>query len=160
MEKKKVFLICAEKSGNNIIDGVLEKIKTELGEPNFSNIDFEGIVYDDVAKKYNIKQLFSPSRLAIFGIGDILFKIPELLDNISYTEKKKIKTKPNIVISVDAYDFCFRVAKKVRQYSKKSKDNKIRNIKMLHIVAPSVWAYFPKRAKKVAKYFKIDLIKI
>ena len=153
MEKKKVFLICAEKSGNNIIDNVLEKIKSELGTQNFSNIDFEGIVYDDVAKKYNIKQLFSPSRLAMFGIGDILLKIPELLDNINYTAKTIIKSKPDIVISVDAYDFCFRVAKKVRKYSKKSKDDKVRNIKMFHIVAPSVWAYFPKRAKNVAKYF-------
>lgn len=153
VEKKKVFLICAEKSGNNIIGDVVKEIQNKLGEQNFKKIEFEGIVYDDIAKKYNIRQLFSPSRLAVFGVGDIIFKIPELLDSINYTANSIIKSKPDVVLSVDAYDFCFRVARKVRQYSKKSKDEKIKNIKMFHIVAPSVWAYLPKRAKKVAKYF-------
>ncbi|GEM_PF-6747885 len=152
MEKKKVFLICAEKSGNNILEGVLERLKTEL-KNDFSNIEFEGIVFDETAKKYNIKQLFSPSKLAMFGIGDILFKIPELLDRITYTANTIIKHKPDLVISVDAYDFCFRVARKVKKYSKKNKDEKVKNIKMVHIVAPSVWAYLPRRAKNVAKYF-------
>ena len=144
--KTKIFLICAEKSGNNIINRVLSDLKSTIGEQAFSNIDFQGIVYTDTANNFGIKQLFSPEELAVFGIGDIIFRLPQILDRITFTANKILEWQPNLVLSVDAYDFCFRVATKVRSH-------KTSGTKFWHIVAPNVWAHSASRAKKVAKNF-------
>ena len=140
-EGKKIFLICAEKSGNNIIHQVLNRIDKEI----LKNTELYGVVDDEIAMKYNIKQIFSPEKLAVLGIGDIITKIPSLLDKISYTASKILNIKPDIVISVDAYDFCIRVAKIVKKSNNK--------IKLWHIVAPSVWAYWSGRSKTLSKYY-------
>ena len=144
--KTKIFLICAEKSGNNILKCLLTDLKSAMGEQAFSNIDFQGIVYDDMTKTFGIKQLFSPEELAVFGIGDIIFRLPQILDCITSTVNKILEWQPNLVLSVDAYDFCFRVAKKVRLHQASG-------TKFWHIVAPNVWAHSVSRAKKVAKNF-------
>ena len=73
------------------------------------------------------------------------------------TAKAIIKFQPDLVLSVDAYDFCIRVAKKVRKIQNKTqindKNTKFKPITFWHIVAPSVWAYFSGRAKTLAKYY-------
>lgn len=144
--RTKIFLICAEKSGNNILKSVLTDLKSTIGEQTFSNIDFQGIVYENVSQDFGVKQLFSPEELAVFGIGDIIFRLPQILDRITFTANKILEWQPNLVLSVDAYDFCFRVAKKVRSHQSSK-------IKFWHIVAPNVWAHGDSRAKKVAKNF-------
>ena len=53
----KIFLICGEKSGNNIICKILDKLKSELKE-KYNLIDFAGIVFNETAEQYNIKQFF------------------------------------------------------------------------------------------------------
>ena len=155
----KIFLICCEKSGNNIIDQILDKVKHSILN---ENINIAGMVYDEVAKKYNIKQLFNPEELATIGIGDIIFSISEIIEKIENTANKIIEFQPDLVISVDAYDFCVRVIKTVRKIEKKNLNNKnqsIRNIQnnktiqAWHVVAPSVWAYWSFRAKILAKYY-------
>ena len=158
--KKKIFFICAEKSGNNIIKQIFEEInnnKEKYDNIDLSNCEFQGVVYEDIAQEFNIKQIFSPKEIAVLGIGDILFALPRILDRITDTAKAIIKFQPDLVLSVDAYDFCIRVAKKVRKIQNKTqindKNTKFKPITFWHIVAPSVWAYFSGRAKTLAKYY-------
>lgn len=150
----KIFLICGEKSGENILCQILDKINesknNKLQNIN-EQIEIAGIVSDEIAKKYNIKQLFSSQELAILGIGDILFNIAKIIDRITDSANKITLFKPNLIISIDAYDFCVRVVKKIRKIEKKQ--NKKEQIKIWHIVAPSVWAYWSFRAKILAKYY-------
>ena len=154
----KIFLICCEKSSNNIIDQILSKIKHSVID---KNISIAGIVYNEVATKYNIEQFFNPEELAIIGIGDIIFSISEIIEKIENTANKIVEFQPDLVISVDAYDFCIHVIKTVRKIEKKNfdKNQNVKNmqssktIQAWHIVAPSVWAYWSFRAKILAKYY-------
>ena len=50
-----------------------------------------------------------------------------------------------MVITIDSPGFTFRVASKIREISP--------HIKLVHMVAPSVWAYKPGRAKKYAQIY-------
>ena len=73
----KLFLICAEKSGSNIIKQVLERLQKD--GTNLQDIEMRGVVYDDVAAEFGIKPLFSPKQIAVLGIGDILTSIPRIV---------------------------------------------------------------------------------
>jgi lipid-A-disaccharide synthase len=53
-----------------------------------------------------------------------------------------IDTKPDVMITIDSPDFSLRVAKLVKEAS---------DIRCVHYVAPSVWAWRPGRAVKMAK---------
>ena len=160
----KVFLICCEKSGNNILYQVLEQLKRELND--FDKIVFSGIVFSETATKFNIKQLFHPQELAVLGIGDVIFNLPKIVDRITDVANYVSDFQPDLLISVDAYDFCIRVVKKIRALEEKKKNkttddekkdgnnlNPKQCIQMWHIVAPSVWAYWSFRAKTLAKYY-------
>lgn len=147
----KLFVICAEQSGENIIKYILDKIKTDYQIEN-DRLEIMGIVSSDTATTFNIKQIFSPKELAMLGIGDILTKIPSLLDRITDTVNNIMDFQPDLIVSVDTYDFCIRVAKKVRKLTNNPK-NISHNITMWHIVAPSVWAYWSGRAKTLSKYY-------
>ncbi|MGB1540318.1 MAG: lipid-A-disaccharide synthase, partial [Rickettsiales bacterium] len=59
-------------------------------------------------------------------------------------------TQPDVVITIDAPGFCFRVAKACRKHWPKGTKSAPR---FIHYVAPSVWAYKPGRAKKVAALY-------
>ena len=48
------------------------------------------------------------------------------------------------MLTIDAPEFCFRVAKKIKSLNS--------NIPIVHYVAPSVWAWRSKRAKKITKF--------
>jgi len=54
-----------------------------------------------------------------------------------------LETKPDVLITIDSPDFCLRVARLVKAASA---------IRTVHYVAPTVWAWRPKRAKKMAHH--------
>jgi lipid-A-disaccharide synthase len=78
------------------------------------------------------------------GIAEVLPKLFSILSRIRLTAHKILMLKPDAVITIDSPDFCFRVIKKVKAQNQ--------YIPCIHYVAPSVWAWRPGRAKKVAKF--------
>jgi len=50
--------------------------------------------------------------------------------------------KPDLIITIDSPDFCFRLVNKIRKIDK--------FVPIIHYVAPSVWAWRPKRAKQMS----------
>ncbi len=137
MTKKKIFIIAGEQSGDNmgakLMQALLEQDK---------NIEFFGIGGALMGKE-GIKSLFPMSELSIMGFFEIIPHIPSMLRRIRETVNKIKKISPHVVITIDSPGFCFRVAKKLVGH----------NIKLIHYVAPSVWAYKPGRAKKIAKIY-------
>ena len=79
------------------------------------------------------------------GFIEVVPKIPKILKLISLATNQIIKNQPDLVITIDAPDFNFRVVKKLRKSGYKGK--------IIHIVAPTVWAYRKSRAKKIAKIY-------
>jgi lipid-A-disaccharide synthase len=91
------------------------------------------------------QSIFPMNELSIMGFVEIIPKIPHILKRIRYTIQQVLSFAPDIVITIDSPDFCFRVAKKLKALKLKCK--------LIHYVAPSVWAYRPKRAKAIAKIY-------
>jgi len=89
--------------------------------------------------------------LSIMGIFEILPHIPKLINRINFTVEKIIEFKPDYIITIDSPDFCFRVMKKLKKFSF------FNEVKKIHLIAPSVWAYRESRAQKVAKLYNLLL---
>ena len=136
-KNKKIFIIAGEISGDNIAYSILRDIKKK------NNIEVHGIG-GEALNKIGVKSIFSIQRIAVMGLIEILPKIPSLILLIRKTVNDIKRYKPDLLITVDSPDFCFRVLKKIKKMNPKQK--------VLHIVAPSVWAWKSSRAKKISEF--------
>ena len=93
-----------------------------------------------------LKSLFPMSDLSVMGVVEVLMHAHTLTQRIKQTVSAIIKEKPDIVLTIDSPGFAKSVVKAVRK--KKVMNN---TTKFYHVVAPQVWAWGEKRAKKYAK---------
>ncbi|MBN9542286.1 MAG: lipid-A-disaccharide synthase [Alphaproteobacteria bacterium] len=138
---KKIYVICGENSGDNILSLIVERLQAE-----YAGCEIRGVTGPKL-EKLNVKSLFSIYKIAVMGFFEVLPKIFEILKLIKFTANDIAKFNPDLIITVDSPDFCFRVIKNVRTNYPDLK------AKIVHIVAPSVWAYRENRAEKVAKLY-------
>lgn len=96
-------------------------------------------------KEAGIDSLFPYEELAVMGIAEILPKLTSLLTRIKQTIDYIKAAKPDVVVTIDSPDFCFRVHKALRL----TMDNPP---KLIHYVAPTVWAWREGRAKKISQF--------
>jgi len=147
MTKLKILFIAGEASGD-ILGG---KLIAALKNQTDAKLELMGIGGTNM-EKHGLHSLFSISELSLMGFTEIVPHIPRLLKRINQTAKFIIDQKPDIVITIDSPDFCFRVMKKVNQSEISEK------IKKIHFIAPTVWAYRPGRTKKIAKLYDLLLV--
>lgn len=97
-------------------------------------------------KDAGVDSLFPYEELAVMGIAEVLPKLPALLSLIRRTINHIKETKPDAVVAIDSPDFGFRVAKAVR------KEMGADAPKLIHYVAPTVWAWREGRAARIAQF--------
>ncbi len=136
--KKKIFIIAGEVSGDQLGGILFRKLKTSN-----NSIYFYGIGGNNLLE-LGLKPIFPMEKISLMGLIEVLPKIPELLSLIKLTVNKIIDIKPDLIITIDAPGFNFRVLKKLKQLKV--------NIPNIHVVAPTVWAWKANRAKKIASY--------
>jgi lipid-A-disaccharide synthase len=134
---KTVYLIAGETSGD-VLGGRLMKAMKQLSGEEFR---FIGIGGPNMTEQ-GLDSLFPMSELSLMGIAEILPHLPRLIRRINETKTDILKHQPDIVITIDAPDFCFRVLKKLGKT----------DFPLVHYVAPTVWAWKPGRAKKIARF--------
>ena len=132
-----VFLIAGEPSGDVLGMRLMEGIQGLCGE---REVRFSGVGGLLMSGK-GLESLFPMDELTVMGLAEVLPRIPKILGRIRETADAVLASKPDVVVTIDAPDFCFRVAKRLRQSG----------VPVVHYVAPSVWAWRPGRANKVAK---------
>jgi lipid-A-disaccharide synthase len=93
-----------------------------------------------------LNSLFPMRELSVMGILEIAPRLPRILRRIAQTIAYIEAEKPDLIVTIDSPDFCFRVAKALH------KRGNIKS-KMVHYVAPTVWAWRPERAQKVAELY-------
>ncbi len=133
----KVFIVAGEPSGDRLGGALMAGLKSLR-----SDVTFEGIGGSDMTAE-GLQSRFDMSELSVMGIAEILPKYRALMARIDETAKAVIAAQPDVMITIDSPDFSLRVAKRVKAGS---------NIRTVHYVAPTVWAWRPGRAKKMARY--------
>ena len=131
----KIAILAGEPSGDLIAGQLMADINSKE-----KNVQFIGVGGPSM-KQQGLKSFFDYSNLSLYGVFQVIPNIPKLV----FLRHKLIKylknEKPDIFIGVDAPDFNFYIEKKLKQS----------DIPTFHYVAPSVWAWRPKRVYKIKK---------
>jgi lipid-A-disaccharide synthase len=135
---KKIFIITGESSGDKIGSLVIKKIKEKNLDIQFLAIGGENI------KSEKIDCIFDIKDIAYMGFIDVLKNIFSIKAKINITIKKILEFEPDVIFSIDSPDFSFRILSKVKNINNK--------IKVIHLVAPQVWAWRENRKKLLYKF--------
>lgn len=132
----KVFVIAGEPSGDKLGGALMTGLQAQA-----PGVTFQG-VGGAAMQAQGLESLFDMSELSVMGIAEILPKYRALKRRIAQTAQAVLETRPDVMITIDSPDFCLRVAKLVKAAS---------DIRTVHYVAPTVWAWRPGRADKMAR---------
>lgn len=141
----KVFLIAGEPSGDKLGAALMSGLKSLV-----DNVEFQG-VGGTAMQAEGLSSQFPMSELSIMGIAEVAPKYFHLKRRIRETADAVIATDPDVLITIDSPDFCLRVAKIVKSAEVEGRTFG-HDIPTVHYVAPSVWAWRPKRAIKMAQW--------
>ncbi len=132
----RVFLLAGEPSGDRLGGALMGGLKTLVPD-----VEFDGIS-GPLMQAQGLVSRFPMAELSVMGLVEVLPKYFHLKRRIEETAQAVLETRPDVMITIDSPDFSLRVAKLVKAES---------SIRTVHYVAPSVWAWRPGRADKMAK---------
>ena len=132
----KVFLIAGEPSGDALGAALMAGLADLAPGCAFAGVGGEGMT------SAGLTSLFPMSDLSLMGLAEVLPRIALLRRRIAQTAQAIADQKPDLVVTIDSPDFCLRVLRKARTARP--------DLPVAHYVAPSVWAWRPKRAARMA----------
>lgn len=132
-----LFLVAGEPSGDRLGGALLQGFK-DIDTP-VTPIGVGG----PMMAAQGLASIFPYEDLAVMGLAEVLPKYRHLKRRISQTAQAVAASGAEVLITIDSPDFGLRVAKLARAANP--------NLKTIHYVAPSVWAWRPKRADKMAR---------
>ena len=130
-----VFLIAGEPSG----DVLGARLMAALRQQTAGGIAFAGIGGPAMTAE-GLQSLFPMDELSLIGIVEVLPHLVGLARRLSQTVAAIRRMRPRAVVTIDAPGFCLRVASRLRGGG----------IPVIHYVAPSVWAWRPGWARRLA----------
>ncbi len=131
------FLLAGEPSGDRLGAALMAGLKTLAPGVSFAGVG------GPLMQAEGLSSLFPMEELSVMGIAEVLPKYFALKHRIAEVAAACLATGPTAMITIDSPDFCLRVAKIVKASNP--------TIRTIHYVAPSVWAWRPGRAAKMAR---------
>ncbi|MFN3646501.1 MAG: lipid-A-disaccharide synthase [Gemmobacter sp.] len=133
----KLFLVAGEPSGDRLGAALMAGLR-QLAP----GVGFEG-VGGPAMEAEGLASLFPMEELAVMGLVEVLPKYRALKRRIAQTAQAVLGSGAQALVTIDSPDFCLRVAQLVRAARP--------GFRVIHYVAPSVWAWRPGRAAKMAQ---------
>lgn len=138
---KKIFLIAGEASGDSLGASLMGALKAKMPE---GGIEFKGIGGPAMEKK-GLSTLLPMKELTVMGLWEAVSHLPRLLRLRAAIVDEIERYDPDIVITIDFPDFNFQVGALLKKRG-------LSRAKILHYVAPTVWAWRPGRAKRISVF--------
>lgn len=133
----RVYVIAGEASGDILGAQVMASLRL-LDK----TVSFQG-VGGPLMSKQGLDSLFPMVYLSVMGLVEIIPALPRVIKCLGEVVNHIRLTKPDLILTIDAPAFNYRVAKGVKRLG----------IPLFHITAPTVWAWRPSRAKAMAKLY-------
>jgi len=132
-----VFLIAGEPSGDLLGGRLMAALRQRTG----GRVRFAGVGGEEM-RGQGLNSLFPMAELAVMGLVEVLPRLPKLIGRITQTVAAVRRLRPDALVTIDSPGFNFRVARRLKGAG----------IPLIHYVAPSVWAWRPGRARKIASF--------
>lgn len=132
-----IYLVAGEPSGDKLGAALMRGLKSINSEIGFAGVG------GPMMQAEGLASLFPMEELSVMGLAEVLPKLRHLFKRRDEVVSHVLLARPDVLITIDSPDFCLRVAGKVRA--------KAPEIPTVHYVAPTVWAWRPERAEKMAK---------
>lgn len=133
----KLFLIAGEPSGDRLGAALMAGLRTLRPDVTFTGVG------GPLMEAEGLQSLFPMEELSVMGLAEVLPKYRALRRRMIETAEAVVAEAPAALITIDSPDFCLRVAHRARAARS--------DLRTIHYVAPSVWAWRPGRAAKMAK---------
>jgi lipid-A-disaccharide synthase len=134
-----IFVIAGEESG----DLLGANLMTTVAERMCGRVRFLGVGGARMAN-LGLHSMFPMEEIVLHGVTEAIVHGPRLIKRIRQTADEIVRADPDVLVLIDCPGFNLRVGRIVGR----------RNPAMpiVDYVSPSVWAYFPGRARKMARY--------
>lgn len=138
-----IYIIAGEPSGDLLGGRLMAALRARTaGDIRFAGIGGEAM------RAEGLDSLFPMAELSIMGLVEVLPRIPHILKRVGETLADIEARRPIAIVTIDSWGFTGRIQKGCKQ--------RLPDLPRIHYVAPMVWAWKPKRAKKLAKV--LDLL--
>ena len=131
------FVIAGEPSGDRLGAALMAGLQAL-----HPGVQFQGIG-GPMMQGQGLVSLFAMEELSIMGLIEVLPRYFALKRRVAQAAAAALATNPAALITIDSPDFCLRVAAIVKAARP--------DLRTIHYVAPSVWAWRPGRAAKMAR---------
>ena len=110
----KIYIIVGEESGDKLGSSIIDGFREVLDiSPAFVGVGGSSMV------ERGFKTIFPMQELSVMGLIEITSQYGNLKKRFNQTVSNIISEKPDILLTIDAPEFCFRVAKKNKIIKKK-----------------------------------------
>ncbi len=134
----KIFLIAGEPSGDRLGGALMAGLAQLAPGTGFAGIGGPAM------QAQGLDSLFPMQELSVMGLAEILPKYFALKRRVREAAAACLASGAEALVTIDSPDFCLRVAALVKRANPQ--------IRTIHYVAPSVWAWRPGRAAKMARH--------
>jgi len=135
----RLFILAGEPSGDRIAADLVRRLKAQVP------VTLSGVGGEALAAM-GLRSQFDMSELSVMGWADVLPRLPKLLWRAWQVARAIARSRPDVVVLVDAQAFSSIVAGQVHRAAPE--------IPVLLCVAPAVWAWKPERARQLTPRFR------
>lgn len=133
LRPKRIALVAGETSGDALGAGLIEQLRKRFPDAEFAGIG------GDAMRRAGCDIWHDAGELAVMGLSEVLRHLPRLLKLRRRFRERALAWNPDVFIGIDAPDFNLGVERWLKQ----------RDVRTVHYVSPSVWAWREKRAEKI-----------
>ncbi|SMX28107.1 Lipid-A-disaccharide synthase [Pelagimonas phthalicica] len=133
----RVFITAGEASGDKLGVALMRGLRQLVPDVQFRGIG------GPLMEAEGLDSLFPMDEISVMGVTEILKEYRHLKARIRETADAVIAEKPDVLITIDLPEFSLRVNRLVKAVS---------DVRVVHYVAPTVWAWRPGRAQKMAAH--------
>ncbi len=133
--RRVIALVAGETSGDQLGAALIHAIRQQKPSTDFVGIGGPAM------KAAGLDSWWDSSQLSVMGLVEVVSHLPRLLKLRRQLVSRLLTLQPDVFIGIDAPDFNLGIEKKLRASE----------IKVLHYVSPTIWAWRPGRVKTIAE---------
>lgn len=137
-EARKFAIIVGEESGDVLGAELIDAIRKIMPEAKFVGVAGERMTARGMVS------IFPISEVAVMGFSAVIARLPGIFRRIRQTVVEIVAAKPDILVIIDSPGFTHSVAKRIAR--------QMPDLPIVDYVSPSVWAWRPWRARKMARF--------